>query len=195
MSDSDRDGLRPPSGIPARGYTRPPFAPGHELSLKHGAFSPRKVQPLTTALIDALQEAIAAPDSSIGYLADPSYRLALWHYAETEARRRLVAEWLLEQGGEIDAAGEVRAASALLDRLDKRAESLRSKLGLDPMSRARMGRDIASAGFDLARFWADQGEGEDHVGDDHQGGDAGDRDHQGHQGGETPNAPGETTDA
>jgi hypothetical protein len=53
--------------------------------------------------------------------------------------------------------------TALLDRLEARAESLRARLGFDPLSRARLGRDTVASELDLARLWA----AEDlHVSDD-----------------------------
>ena len=33
---------------------------------------------------------------------------------------------------------------------------LRARLGLDPVSRARLGKDVASSKLDLARLWAEE---------------------------------------
>ena len=38
--------------------------------------------------------------------------------------------------------------------MEARAESLRSKLGLDPLSRSRMTRDTAAASVDLGKIMA-----------------------------------------
>ena len=50
--------------------------------------------------------------------------------------------------------GKVRPAADLLSRLEVTAAAMRSKLGLDPLSRAKLGRDTAASQVDLARVWA-----------------------------------------
>ena len=58
-----------------------------------------------------------------------------------------------DKGGDIDDIDEtVRPAADLLARLSARCESMRSKLGLDPLSRARLGRDVAASKVDLAKL-------------------------------------------
>ena len=129
-----------------RGYSWPPFQPGNELQLRHGAYSPRRTDPLA---VEIAEHITAGAD-----WLRPCDALSVHALARTEARLQLVSEWLEDHGGDIDGEGEVRGAAILLDRLEARAESLRSKLGLDPLSRARLGRDIAVANVDLARLWA-----------------------------------------
>ena len=50
----------PPSGVPARGYGWPPFAPGHEMSVTHGARSERKFGPVAELFVAALMNDLAA---------------------------------------------------------------------------------------------------------------------------------------
>ena len=48
----------------------------------------------------------------------------------------------------------VESAWAALHKAEVRAMNLRSKLGLDPVSRARLGADLAETKLDLAKYWA-----------------------------------------
>lgn len=126
----------------------PPFEVANELRTTHGANSPRRVDPLMTALLSA----VAGDDVELSWLR-PADQPSVRAWARTEARITLVSEWLALHGGDLDEHGEVRAASHLLNRLEARAESLRSKLGFDPLSRAKLGKDVAATGVDLAKLW------------------------------------------
>jgi hypothetical protein len=135
--------------VPAFEGQRPPFEPGHELSLRHGGYSPRKVEPLAQQLVDLVLD-----DPETAYLTNPRWRPALWAWARAEAQVQLVTEWLTEQAedgvGDLDEAS-VRAAHLLLHRAESRATSGRTRLGLDPLSAARLGRDRAASAVDMAR--------------------------------------------
>jgi hypothetical protein len=63
---------------------RPPFAPGHLVSLKHGANSLRLVGPLAESIAAEQIERRDCPAS----LRDPSYAsaVAAWAHAEAECR-------------------------------------------------------------------------------------------------------------
>lgn len=137
-----------PRNLPARGYSWPPFQPGNQIGLRHGAFSPRRLEPLADEL---LERAIG----SESYLAEPDYRPALEAWARAEARCILVAEWLAENGI-LDGRGRPRPAADYAIRLERLASEHRARLGLDPLSRARLGRDVTSTKADLARLWAEQ---------------------------------------
>lgn len=166
MSDDDEttDGVvvpmrglvEPPGWVPDFPTQRPPFSPGHELSLKHGAWSPRKVEPLAMEMVERVLDQASATGSPTAYLADPTYLPTVWAWGRTEARIQLVSEWLLERGSELDKDGDALGASRLLNRLEARAESLRARLGLDPLSRARLGRDVAIGGLSLAQLMAEE---------------------------------------
>lgn len=144
---TDDPAVKPQTGLDRRGYSWPPFEPGHTLSLRHGAYSPRRVEPLAAEIVEAFRghqpDWVAAVDD-----------WAVWAWARTEARIQLLEEWLAAHGGDLAATGEVRGAAAFLLRCEIRAERQRARLGLDPLSRARLGADVASAGFDLARAMA-----------------------------------------
>lgn len=156
------DGERnlPASGIPARGYSWEPFAAGHTLTLRHGAFSPRTIDPLAAELIEGT---IAEG----GYLAEPDYRPAVEAWARAEARCILIDAWLQERGL-LDAKGRPHPAAEYALRLERLAAEHRSRLGLDPRSRAALGKDVSSTGVDLARLMAASAErdGGDEAGDE-----------------------------
>lgn len=131
----------PGDWTPAFPGQRPPFTPGHELSTRHGAYAPRKVDPLARELVDRLLD-----DPDVTYLQAPAFRPAVWAWARAEAQVQLLTEYLEERGkgGVGDLANErVLSAYNLLHRAEARADRARSKLGLDPLSRARLGKDIA----------------------------------------------------
>jgi hypothetical protein len=132
--------------LPARRYSRAPFRPGNNAALRHGAWSPRRVEPLAAEYVETAVE-------RANWLRDCDVP-AVWAWARTEARVQLLSEWLADRGGDLDDEGGVRPAAALFDRLEARAESLRARLGFDPLSRARLGRDTVANELDLARLWA-----------------------------------------
>lgn len=138
---------------------RPPFEPGNELAVTHGAYSPRKVDPLARELVDAM-----VADPSLSYLKAAAYRPALWAWARAEAQVQLLTEYLEARGqASSDGVGDLRAedvrsAYLLLHRAEARALSGRKALGLDPLSRAKLGKDVAlgeAARVDVARVMAE----------------------------------------
>lgn len=140
-------------GDEARGYSWPPFEPGNQAAVRHGIYSPRKVDPLVTELLEQLVAHVTStPGHRQAYLAEPQHRFALIDWLRTEARIRLLDEWLLDHG-ELDDEGEVAPASAALTRLQRLAVKQRAELGLSPASEAALQRSRAGAtlaGWDLA---------------------------------------------
>lgn len=155
-------------GTPLEPWQRPPFRPGHTLSLKHGAYSPRRVEPLAEELVESTLAAAADRGSVTAYLSEPSYRPSLWAWARAEAKVQLLTEWLMDRGGDLDEDGEVRSAAALLERVERRAVTLRARLGLDPLSRAKLGRDVAAGSLSVAQLMSMLG---DDPGDEEGDGD------------------------
>lgn len=153
--------LTPAPGV-ARGYSWPPFEPGNLAAKTHGAWSDRLVDPLA-------QEIIAEMTPVVTWWT-PADMPTVAAWARTEARIQLITSWLGEQGGDLHdrevplgasghtltELGAVQPAAQHLSKLEARAESLRSKLGLDPLSRARLGKDVAGAQVDMARLMADE---------------------------------------
>ncbi len=142
---------------PARGYRWEPFEDGNTAAVTHGGLSPRLIEPRAADIADALVALASEPTSPVGYLADVSYGPAVRAWARCEASiERLDA--FLGARGLLDDEGIPRPATRLLDRLETRSESLRARLGLDPLSRARLGRDIVAGSVDVARLMASLGD-------------------------------------
>lgn len=120
-----------------------PFELGNLAAAKHEANSARRFMPIADAIQAEILAGAARPGSSTAYLLEPSYVFAIRSFAETTARRHLVLSWL-DGMGDLDQDGIPRPATNLAHRLDTRAETLRGKLGLDPFSRARLGRDLVA---------------------------------------------------
>lgn len=137
----------------ARGYSWEPFRPGHELSLKHGAWSPRYVDPLAAEMVAAT---LAAPGCQ--YLDTPRWSAAVWAWARAEARCELLGRWVDEHGGGVNDDGSVAGALNALRLWEVRAANCRSRLGLDPLSAARLGRDVTASAVDMAKLLSDGGD-------------------------------------
>lgn len=151
--------------VPAFPGQRPPFAPGNEagrkfepgnaLQERHGAYSPRRVDPLAAELVDLV---LADPDTA--YLREARWRPALWAWARAEAQVQLLTEYLEQKATSADSGvgdlgdERVRAAHLLLHRAEARADRSRARLGLDPLSAARLGRDRTAAALDAAQLMA-----------------------------------------
>jgi hypothetical protein len=151
-------------GGAARGYSWPPFAPGNTIALAHGASSERSVAPLAEKIATGLLTHGSCPD----YLLEPAYAPVIAAWSRAEAVTQLLWQYL----GGMDAekalsetiAGEedethgdggrvtrrsrsTRILSVLgeLHRAETRAMNLRGRLGLDPLSRAKIAKDIGLA--------------------------------------------------
>jgi hypothetical protein len=121
------------------------FEPGHELSLQHGAYSPREIAKRAEHVREELL--IYAP-----YLDEPRFYPAVHRYLTACAREQLAHDAVMERG--IEAKGgtrllEVATAAARL------ASKLGSELGLDPIGHARIrslsaGADSSEAAAGLA---------------------------------------------
>jgi hypothetical protein len=129
------------------------FEPGHELSTVHGFYSPRRVDPLARELVG-----LVLADPATKHLEAARWRPALWAWARAEAQVQLLTEYLAKCGeesgdgvGDLD-ADRVRSAYLLLHRAETRATTQRTRLGLDPLSAARLGRDRASEALDTAKL-------------------------------------------
>lgn len=122
------------SGVPARGYSWPPFEEGNEAALVHGARSPRKVQPIADELHGHLLS--VAP-----WCASPAFQGAArsWSWAEGQAH---LLRAHVDEHGHFDEEGEERSAVRTLERVERRLIRLREGLGLTP---AALGKLLSSA--------------------------------------------------
>jgi hypothetical protein len=141
--------------VPAFPGQRSPFEKGNELAATyHGAYS-RQVAPIAEAILaDVLGDPVCE------YLKAPRFAAELRSWATAEARCRLLESYIAklaeESGDELgDPTSErTRAAWSLLHRCETRAQSGRDRLGLSPAAAARLGRDKAAAGIDVAMIMA-----------------------------------------
>lgn len=131
---------------PARGYSWAPFQPGHFKSKKHGAYSDRVITPLAAEIANVVCEARAD-------LQAPEMQPAVLAYARSEAQLELLTAYVDEHGAVTD-AGELTSAEKHRLRLDTQTANHRSRLGLDPLSKAKLGKDIAATQVDLAQIFA-----------------------------------------
>jgi hypothetical protein len=171
--DSSREGQGTGHGGDARGYSWPPFEPGNEVATVHGAYSERRIAPLA----DQIAVSLLADDSTPQYIKEPSYSATVRAWSRAEATVQLLWNWLAEH--DLDAAltdvtetdedaelskgaaskhttsRHIESVLTQLHRHEVRAANLRSRLGLDPLSRARLGKDVAAQHVDLARMFAE----------------------------------------
>jgi hypothetical protein len=134
------------SGLPARGYSWPPFREGNAAALVHGASSPRaiavKAEEVHQGLLDH------AP-----YLSQPRFLPSVNRYLNAAAREALLHEHILnlsEEKGPGAVPSRVWEQATAAARL---AAKLGSDLGLDPIGHARI--RALSAGADARASLAD----------------------------------------
>lgn len=157
-SGASRARVTAPEGwVPAFEGQRPPFQPGHELSMKHGADSPRRVDPVAQALAVEL-----LADEALAYLRAPRFAAAVQAWAKSEAKVALISEWVDQMPIEMAANSKAGSTSPLelLRRWETNAQGHRSRLGLDPVSAAKLGKDVsqgrqADAATELTRMRRD----------------------------------------
>jgi hypothetical protein len=147
----------------ARGYSWPPFEPGHTASLLHGARSERTIAPLA----EQIAAELLAAESTPAHLLRREFAAAVQAWARAEAVVALLWRWLDEQDigealTEVTSAEETethgkrkttrrsvsrRVASVLgeLHRAETRAASMRRALGLDPLSAGRLAKDLSAS--------------------------------------------------
>lgn len=147
---------------PAFPGQRPPFERGHTASVVHGAFSKRVTGPLA----EQIAADLLASEDTPAHLHEPLFAASVMAWAQAEAvcqqLRAFVggqdledsmAELATEEQDEVrDRSGTRRTSTArrvasALDQLRKwesLAASQRARLGLDPASAAKVGRDVAA---------------------------------------------------
>lgn len=125
--------------VPAFEGQRPPFQPGHELTLTHGAYSDRKVLPVARLVVEEL-----LADPGAVHLQATIWRGAVDAYGRAQARVLLMTKWLEEhETGGVTSEGDVLPVVRALKDWESRVERHRRELGLTPLARARLGRDVA----------------------------------------------------
>lgn len=103
--------------------------------MRHGAKSPRKVQPLADQIAAGLTE--VAP-----WTRSPAYAPTITAWAYVEAQARLLRAWI-DEHGLVDEDGLPRGPVDFHDRVEARAAKLRAELGLTPASLGQLLRTAA----------------------------------------------------
>lgn len=135
------------SGRPqARGYSWEPALPGNFKAKKHGAYSDRVVTPLAAEIYNAV--CLARPDLQASEMLP-----AVMAYARTEAQLEILTAHVDQHGAIDPETGEPTSAEKYRLKIDTQAANHRTRLGLDPLSKAKLGKDIASTQADLATVW------------------------------------------
>jgi hypothetical protein len=150
---------RHPMHRPAGGGQPRPYRPGNLEAVVHGANSAALVDAVAERYRAAAVAFLGGADHVPDYLGRREYDRAIQAWARAEARVDLVTRYL-DDVGHLDDEGNPRPAARHLVDLEAAAAKRRAELGLDPLSRARLGRDVAATGVDLARLWADTKDGE-----------------------------------
>jgi len=143
---------RDPGGPPV------PYQPGNLESVRHGANSQRLVDAAAQHYLVEARRMLG--DDIPAWITPGMFQRSVMAWARAEARCDLVHAWIATHG-ELDPDGNPWPAARFLSDLEASAARRRSELGLDPTSRAKLGRDIASTEadlVDLAALWAAQAE-------------------------------------
>lgn len=156
-TDKPTDLVDPKTGsqwVPAFEGQRPPFQPGNQLGLKHGAYLPARTDPVAHQYI---AEVIADPNTS--YLSQPRFAAALWSWASAQAKVQLLTDWVdaMSIGAQTYSGKGQTSPLELLRKWMATAQTWASRLGLDPLSAARLGKDVsqgrqADAATELTRL-------------------------------------------
>ncbi len=129
-------------GGPARGYSWPAFGVNNQASVTHGARSER----LVGAGAERFRAALFA---EAPWLEAEHFRAAATAWAKAEERARRYLEHAAG-AGLLDSSGAESGSSRAAGRWMDRARRLREDLGITPSSYARIRRDLAIGGRDLA---------------------------------------------
>lgn len=129
--------------VPAFKGQRPPFQPGNQLNLRHGANTPQIVDPLAQRYV----EAMLADDDLPPMIRAPYFSEAVYGYCMARAKRDLIAAWCAGMSIQ-EAADSERGRTSPLELLRKWETTVDGKakaLGLTPAAWVRIHRDLAGA--------------------------------------------------
>lgn len=152
---------------PAFPGQRPPFEAGHEKSLTTGAWSERRIAPLAVEIEHRYRSSpFWRPDldnpifaaSVTAWVRSEAVCELLWRWLAEHAEQgldELLAEHATEETDETSSKGHTRRmttgrrTASVLEQARKWqsiAAGHRARLGLDPLSRAKLGKDLAITG-------------------------------------------------
>jgi len=122
-------------------WQRPPFEPGNDAAVTHGATSAALVEPRARELAPQILDANPHLDPNRDGPAVLRYGLAL-------ARCERVYVWLADQDDSVFAdaeAGDVHAVYERLERWERQAAADEERLAIAPLTRAKLGLDTLRA--------------------------------------------------
>ncbi|MGN6325721.1 hypothetical protein [Pseudolysinimonas sp.] len=99
-----------------------------------------RVEPIAQAYIAEVRS-----DPGTQYLQSPRFASALWHWAQAQAKVQLLTEWV-DSMSIAQAADSARGQTSALELLRKwmsTSQTWAARLGLDPLSAAKLGKDVA----------------------------------------------------
>ncbi|MEW6473026.1 MAG: hypothetical protein AB1679_12215 [Actinomycetota bacterium] len=126
-----------------------PLKPGHTLSLKYGAKSPRVYEPLAQQFIEEAVQAEA-------YLQQPQYQATLHRWAVAEAKAFLYGRWVSKNENLDDPDFDPQPtgwARSEQHRWQNRALAEAKELGLTPLSRSKLGRNVTQMALNVEAIW------------------------------------------
>ena len=136
----------------------PPFEPGNQVAVSHGAYATLRLNDRREELAEALREIVPASSQ-----ADEA---TIWLLAGILTRIETATTYIDEHGIFQNAKGEPRAILARLSTWENTAARLLRDLGCTPTSRAAMGLDLArTPGAALAAYLEAQRRAKEQNGD------------------------------
>lgn len=136
---------------------KPPFAPGNDLAVTHGVYSPGRVAPRAEHVLEELLTpagAAQAPDMLRSPLFAPALRIAARRVAQAEMMHDHLEGMPVEEQIEPPKPG-TSAPIEQLRKLDAAAQVSLAVCGLTPAAAVKMGAQMASAAPDLALLIAE----------------------------------------
>ena len=118
-------------------WQRPPFEPGNDAAVKHGARSPALVEPRARELAPQILDA----NPHLDPMRDGA---AVFRYSVALARIERVYAWLAEREDAVfddTESGTTHGVYERLERWEKQADAAEERLALAPLTRARLGLD------------------------------------------------------
>ena len=131
---------------------RPPFEPGNDMAVTHGAYSPARVAPEAERVLDELIPE-GAPDYLRNPMFGPAVRLAATRVAQAERVARHVESLPMAEQMEPPKPG-TSAPIEMSRKMDVAALGALATVGLTPVSAAKMTKALTGAQVDVAQLMA-----------------------------------------
>lgn len=166
MSATRRDGTPSSAPQPARGYSWPPFEPGHTASVRHGAHSERLVSERASAILEELREQyvwlVEADALVVQVLVESKARLEALNDYVTGIIAGTTKAYPLKGRPTTGVEAVPERIWQQISRESRTVLDAASKLGFTPRDRAELARDTGVAAYfggrdDALRAFAAEG--------------------------------------